>query len=135
VHEEQLDDVSHAFPRIDDRLTGLRNRFGWAVAPRDPNESGMEAATVLVKYDLHSGARTVHDFGPTSLTGEPVFVPAHDGAAEDEGHLVTFVLDTATATSSFVVLDAADMTAAPVAVVALPQRVPQGFHGSWFADE
>jgi carotenoid cleavage dioxygenase len=34
-----------------------------------------------------------------------------------------------------VVLDAADMSAAPLAEVALPQRVPHGFHGSWFADE
>jgi carotenoid cleavage dioxygenase len=48
---------------------------------------------------------------------------------------VTFVMDMATESSSFMVLDAADMSAAPLAVVPLPQRVPQGFHGSWFADE
>jgi 3-isopropylmalate/(R)-2-methylmalate dehydratase large subunit len=34
-----------------------------------------------------------------------------------------------------VVLDAADMNAAPIATVPLPQRIPHGFHGSWFADE
>ena len=56
-------------------------------------------------------------------------------AAEDEGYLVTFVLDKATAASSFVVLDASDMSSAPLAVVPLPQRVPLGFHGSWFADD
>ncbi len=147
VHEEQLDDVSHAFPRIDDRLTGLPNRFGWAVAPRDGNINGsingsrngsrngdMDAASCIVKYDLHTGARSVHDFGPTSQSGEPVFVPAGDDAAEDDGYLVTYVHDAATETSKFVVLHAADMTAAPIATVPLPQRVPHGFHGSWFAD-
>lgn len=64
-----------------------------------------------------------------------MFVPSGDDAGEDEGYLVTFVLDKATATSRFVVLDAADMSAGPIAEVRLPQRVPLGFHGSWFADE
>lgn len=136
VHEEQLDDGSHAFPRIDERLCGLPNRYGWVVAPRDggTREGDMDASTAIVKYDLHTGARTMHDLGPAAQTGEPVFVPAHDGAGEDEGYLVTFVYDRAEDASRFVVLDAADMSAAPVATVPLPQRVPHGFHGSWFAD-
>lgn len=136
VKEEALDDVSHAFPRIDDRVTGFRNRYGWVVAPRDGGvRTDMEAPTGIVKYDLQTGSRSFHDFGPTSLSGEPVFVPSRPDSAEDEGYLVTYVLDTATATSTFVVLDAADMAAEPIATVALPQRVPLGFHGSWFADE
>ena len=63
-----------------------------------------------------------------------MFVPAHAGAGEDHGYLVTFVYDKADDMSRFVVLDAADMSAAPIAEVPLPQRVPHGFHGSWFAD-
>ena len=135
VHEEQLDDVSHAFPRIDDRLCGLPNRYTWVVGPRPGHPDVMDAPTNIMKYDLQTGARTHHDFGPSSSTGEPVFVPAAEGAAEDEGWLVTFVYDQATESSSFVVLDAQDMSAAPLATVPLPQRVPHGFHGSWFADE
>lgn len=135
VHEEQLDDISHGFPRIDDRRTGLANRYGWATGPRPGEHAAMDASSVVVKYDLRSGERTMHDLGETSSTGEPVFVPAHEGAAEDEGYLVTYVHDKATNSSSFVVLDAADMSAKPLATVALPQRVPNGFHGSWFADE
>jgi len=34
VHEQQLDDLSHGFPRIDDRRTGLPNRYGYTVGPR-----------------------------------------------------------------------------------------------------
>ena len=34
VTEQQLDDVDHAFPRIDDRRSGLSYRYGWATAPR-----------------------------------------------------------------------------------------------------
>ncbi len=136
VAEEQLDDVSHAFPRIDDRRTGLSNRYSWAVAPRDgARDDSMESASVIVKYDLLTNRRTVHDFGPDAQTGEPVFIPASDAAGEDEGYVVTFVFDRPTESSTFVVLDAADMSLPPLAVVALPQRVPKGFHGSWFADE
>ncbi len=135
VHEEQLDDRSHAFPRIDDRRTGLANRYGWAVAPRLGSDAeGMEAPTGIVKYDLATGAIAHHDFGAGVSSGEPVFVPASDAAGEDDGYLVTYIHDAATATSSFVVLDAADMAAPAIATVDLPQRVPAGFHGSWFGD-
>ena len=135
VREEQLDDVSHGFPRIDDRRTGLLNRYGWVVGPRPGGDSAMGSASNVLKYDLRTGERTAHDLGPSGSSGEPVFVPAHEGAGEDEGYLVTYVYDAANDSSSFVVLDAADMHAAPIATVPLPQRVPHGFHGSWFADE
>ena len=95
----------------------------------------MQAASGIVKYDLATQVQTRHDFGPTVSSGEPVFVPATGDAGEDEGFLVTYVHDAATEQSSFVVLDAADMAAPPIATVALPQRVPYGFHGSWFADD
>jgi len=134
VHEEQLDDLSHGFPRIDDRRTGLQNRYGYAVGPRPGAPESMDAPSTILKFDVQSGQRTMHDFGPTTSSGEPVFIPASDSAGEDEGYLVTYLYDKATDSSSFVVLDAADMSAAPIATVPLPQRVPNGFHGSWIAD-
>ena len=55
---------------------------------------------------------------------------------EDDGWLVTFIYDRAKKASEFVVFDARTMSDEPVAVVALPQRVPYGFHGTWVpADE
>jgi len=135
VTEEQLDDMEHAFPRIDDRRTGLANRFSWAVTGRPDEPAITDAATGVVKYDLTSGSSTFHDFGAGRSTSEPVFVPADDGAGEDDGWVLSFVYDKADQTSQFVVLDAADMAAKPVATIALPQRVPHGFHGSWIADE
>ena len=134
VTEQQLDDREHAFPRIDDRRTGLPNQFGWAVTDRPGEKIRTDVATNIVKYDVVSGESSHHDFGSTTSCGEPVFVPASDSAGEDEGWLLTYTYDRATESSSFVVLDAADMSAGPVAEVALPQRVPHGFHGSWFPD-
>jgi carotenoid cleavage dioxygenase-like enzyme len=60
-----------------------------------------------------------------------VLVPADDAAGEDEGWVLSFVYDKADQTSQFVVLDAADMAAEPLATIAIPQRV----HGSWIADQ
>ncbi len=115
VTEEQLDDVEHAFPRIDDRRTGLANRYSWAVMGRPDEPAITDAATGVVKYDLSDGSSTFHDFGAGRSTSEPVFVPVDGGAAEDEGWVLSFVYDKADQTSRFVVLDAADMAADPVA--------------------
>jgi carotenoid cleavage dioxygenase len=47
---------------------------------------------------------------------------------------MAFVYDAARDASDFVLLDAADPAGPPVATIALPQRVPFGFHGNWIGD-
>lgn len=132
VHEEQLDDVSHAFPRLDDRRVGLKNRYGWAVAPRTPSDNeGFEGASVIAKFDLDQQTIGRYDLGPNAMFGEPTFVPASDSAGEDEGYVMMYVHDRAANSSAFVILDGSDTSAPPIATVPLPQRVPAGFHGSW----
>ena len=42
--------------------------------------------------------------------------------------------NTETDLSDLVVLDAQDFCGEPVAIVQLPARVPNGFHGNWIAD-
>ena len=91
-------------------------------------------ANSIVKYDLASGSSTAHDFGTDRIPGEAVFVPREGAVAEDDGWLLQYVYDKLTDSSEFVVLDAADVAADPVARVPLPQRVPFGFHGSWIPD-
>ncbi len=127
VSEEALDDRQIEFPRVAEHLVGLKNRYGYA-------DSSFKDQNAIVKYDLETGASVEHEFGDDRIPGEPVFVPAESGTAEDDGWLMTIVYDKARDGSDFVVLDASDMTADAVATVALPQRVPFGFHGSWMAD-
>jgi len=136
VTEQQIDDVGHGFPRVDDRRAGLPYRYGWVVSPRGANgerDLAAEADSMIVQYDLMSGARTEFDPGRGKVLGEPVFVPASDDAAEDEGWVMTYAHDRPSGVSSFIVFDSRD-TSAPIAEVPLPQRVPYGFHGSWVAD-
>ena len=119
--------------RVADDRVGLPNRYGYMTATRPVDGSGL-MATQLLKYDLTSGACAVHECGPGRRPGEGVFVADPDrgsGAQEDAGWVVTYVYDEATDTSDLVIIDATDFTAAPVATVSLPRRIPFGFHGSW----
>ena len=131
VKEEALDDRPIEFPRVDPRREGLHNRYGYAVATEPGSGIRMQQ---LIKYDLESGTSQLHDFGPGMSAGEGVFVPQSPDAAEDEGYVLAYVYDSERDGSDFVVLDASNFEAEPLARVRLPQRVPFGFHGNWVAD-
>ena len=118
------------FPRVDDRRGGARHRYGYTVAAVGGANEGFRG---LLKYDFQKGGSVEHDFGPGCATGEGVFVPAGASAGEDEGFVLSFVYDAATNGSELVILDAHDFAKPPIAEVALPQRVPFGFHGNWVA--
>jgi carotenoid cleavage dioxygenase len=47
---------------------------------------------------------------------------------------MSFVYDEGTGKSELSILDATDFSGKPAARIALPQRVPNGFHGSWIPD-
>jgi carotenoid cleavage dioxygenase len=85
----------------------------------------------IAKFDLVSGTVTHHEMGPGRAAGEAVFVPSAADAAEDDGYVLTLVYDAAQDRSDLVVLAGQDISAAPVATVHLPRRVPFGFHGNW----
>ncbi len=132
VGESSLDDRAIEFPRCDERRVGLAHRYGYAVYTEQSVDRS--PGTALIKYDLRDGTSAMHDFGPGRAPAEPVFVPASAAAGEDEGWVMTYVHDGARDGSDLVILDAADFTGKPVATIALPQRVPFGFHGSWIPD-
>lgn len=130
VHEEMVDDVGHAFPRVDDRRAGLPYRFGYVQLGKNGGRD-IGGDSMLAKYDVTNGTRVDHDFGPGIQCGEPVFVASVGSKAEDDGYVMTYIYDKAEACSSFVILSGSDFVADPIAIVPLPQRVPHGFHGSW----
>ncbi|GAB1640056.1 carotenoid oxygenase family protein [Krasilnikovia sp. MM14-A1259] len=124
VSEQQLDDQNVEFPTVDDRTVGRPHRYLYAVDRH-----------TIVKYDNVSGAVQRHGIGDDWWAGEAVFVPADAGSGEDEGWLISIATHTDPAVPSrLLVHDARDLTAAPVAEVQLPRRVPAGFHGSWIPD-
>jgi carotenoid cleavage dioxygenase len=129
VIEERIDDRPQEFPRVDDRVVGRPHRYGYATHFGIDDE-GLHLGG-LVKHDLRAGTSEARSFGSGTHASEGVFVPASDGAGEDEGWVLTIVYDEGRDASDLLVLDATDFSGTPVATVHLPQRVPFGFHGSW----
>ncbi len=129
-----IDDTPNEFPRHRGSLSTKPYRYGYCAAPSAEAADGWPT----IKHDLETGQRQVFDHGPGRAAGEPVFVPRRDGSgdgAEDDGWLVTYVHDLGAETAEFVVMDAQDFDRDDyVAKVALPQRIPYGFHGNWVSD-
>jgi carotenoid cleavage dioxygenase-like enzyme len=122
-----LNDMSGEFPRIDDRRSGLRNRFG-AFAGRSHPQAGLDSVAWL---DLPAGKRTVFTLPAGDGISEPVFVPRHEEAAEGDGWLLAVAWRAQERRSDLIVLDTQDIASGPIATVALSHRVPFGFHGNW----
>ena len=78
-----------------------------------------------------AGKRATYELPSGDATGEPVFVPRSPSAGEGDGWLLAVVYRGETDRSDFVVFDAQDIAAGPIATAHVPRRVPFGFHGNW----
>jgi carotenoid cleavage dioxygenase-like enzyme len=129
VRREYVDDLPGEFPRLDERRAGLAYRHGYFAANvREERGISLDA---IAHIDHKTGKRVQCDFAEGDTPGEPVFVPRKATSPEGEGWLVTVVYRGAEDRSDFVVLDAEDVKAGPIAIAQLPRRVPFGFHGNW----
>jgi carotenoid cleavage dioxygenase-like enzyme len=126
---EPLDDIPGEFPRFDERFAGLPYRHGWFAAKlRSARDIRFDT---IAHVDHVSGKRSVYTFPAGDAPGEPVFVPRRDGAEEGDGWLVALVYRGNEDRSDFAVFEAREIAAGPIALAALPRRVPFGFHGNW----
>lgn len=126
---EMLDDLSIEFPAINLAFTGRPNRHSYAVSFPDARRR----TCGLVKYDA-GGGRQHLELPQGVMAGEPCFVPDPTAHAEDDGWLLTYVTDLRTQTAALWILDAHNITRAPVAIIDLPGWVPAGVHGAWIDD-
>jgi carotenoid cleavage dioxygenase-like enzyme len=85
----------------------------------------------LIKHDYDTGTREVWNSGPNVHAGEWLFVPSGSDRSDDAGYLLTYDYDDANDRSHLLIVDATAVKAGPVARIALPQRVPYGFHAAW----
>ena len=123
---EQLAAEEIELPRIDYRKrNGRRYRIAYGAGARERGDF----LNQLVKIDIESGtARTWAQDG--CYPGEPVFVPAPDQRDEDDGVVLSVVLDAGAGSSFLLVLDAASFQ--ELARAQAPVHIPFGFHGSYF---
>ena len=84
----------------------------------------------LVKVDLaHTTTASWYEEG--CYPGEPVFVATPEAADEDDGVILSVVLDAKKAASFLLILDASSFR--ELARAEVPHHIPFGFHGHYVA--
>jgi carotenoid cleavage dioxygenase-like enzyme len=128
VTARDLADTDLELPRIDYReRNGRPYRYVYG-----GSSAGAPFLKRLVKVDVQDGSMSTWE-APDAWAGEPVFVPrpGRDVAAgEDDGVVLSVVLDAAAGRSFLLVLDAA--TFEELARAEAPHHIPFGFHGQFF---
>ena len=121
------------FPKINPTQTGQPTRYVYTSAAIHPVLNRPQQA--IASYDTLSGEVDMWTRGWRYYVGEVEFVPRSRLGEEDEqaGWLLCMCYDAVTRSSEVVVLDAANVSSGPVAVVKLPTVVPHGLHGTWVA--
>jgi len=132
VTREVIDERFQEFPRVAGSVLNQMHQFGYTTEVGSSLDEWNFGGTL--KHDVVAGTSEVHDHGPGRAAGEPVFVRREGSTAEDDGWILTVVYDATTDGSDVVILDAADISGPEVARIALPARVPYGFHGNWVRD-
>jgi len=127
VQAETLTEVSMELPRINYAYNGRPYRYAYAQGLSDQRPH--DFLNQLVKADVQQRS-TQTWFVPGCYPGEPVFVAAPNAQAEDDGVILSVVLDSEQANSFLLVLDASSFTELGRATV--PHHIPFGFHGMYF---
>ena len=132
VSEELVDDRAGDFGRVNDSFVGLQSKYGYLMSlDGEGNSEEPVYGPNLYKYDLTSGNCQEHYLGQDVRGAEPVFAASTKDSEEDAGWIMSLVHSEKTGKSKFVILDAQNFTAKPVATIELPFRVPYGAHGNW----
>ncbi|RWN59082.1 carotenoid oxygenase family protein [Mesorhizobium sp.] len=130
IEPEPLCDTRIELPRIDySRRAGRAYRCVWGTGQSEADSFLDTIAKIELSATAPATVTTWTESG--CYPGEPVFVARPAGGEEDDGVLLSVVLDAGAGTSFLLVLDAA--TLAELARASVPHHVPFGFHGNYFA--
>lgn len=131
VAEEQISEATIELPRIDYRgRNGRPYRCVYGVGMGGAAD-GPALVDRLTKIDVESGESASWS-EPGAYPGEPVFVPSPGPSRqEDDGVLLSVVLDGLAGSSYLLVLDAADL--GELGRARVPHHIPFGFHGQYFS--
>jgi carotenoid cleavage dioxygenase-like enzyme len=129
---ERLADTCIELPRTDYDRYNLRGdyRSVYGIGLRGDQPTGFY--NQLVKLDAQGGPSLTWS-ADGCFPGEPVFAARPGGSTDDDGALLSVVLDTVAGGSFLLVLDA--RTLAEVARATLPQAVMFGFHGHFARED
>jgi len=116
------------FPRINEKRDGKFYRHLYLIDPRQ--EVSKEDIRPVYKIDVET-KQLLQWFEKGCYPGEPVFVTDPQGQAEDEGVILSVVLDQNNDSSFLLVLNAQNFQ--EIARATIQHKIPAGLHGQYFA--
>ena len=131
VSYEVMSDACIELPRFDYERYNTKEEYQYTYAVSINPQQRQGFYNQLVKVDIHTGQDTTW-FAPGCYPGEPVFVGNPERIAEDDGVILSVVLDANRGTSFLLVLDAQSFTERARAEI--PHAVLFGYHGDYFSN-
>lgn len=121
------------FPRINQAFDGKRYRYLYLIDPRFPTLPGDHLdKTLRPIYKLDVTSKKVLEWSEEGCyPGEPVFAAAPKATSEDDGVILTVVLDNRHTSSFLLVLNAKNLKELGRATVS--HQIPEGLHGQYYA--
>jgi carotenoid cleavage dioxygenase-like enzyme len=139
TREERLSDRIVEFGMINPAFAMRKSRYVWSTTTRP----GWFLFNGYVRHDTETGAEQVYQLPEGVYASESPMIPrkpaSSSGAvggqglatSEDDGYLVTFLIDENTGTSECAILDASDIAKGPICRLALPHKICSGTHSVW----
>lgn len=125
--EQHLDERILEFGMFNQRYAGKPYRYAYSTKAKP----GWFLFNGFVKHDLETGQSWTLDLPEGIYASEAPFVPRIGAKSEDDGYLVSFLIDENRGTSECVLIDAKALEAGPVVRIALPHKLSSGTHSVW----
>ncbi|MBN9427897.1 MAG: carotenoid oxygenase family protein [Burkholderiales bacterium] len=125
--EQYIDDEVTEFPVCSNDYVGRPYRYSYNILYK----KGDWLFSGLKRYDLLTGQTMRYEYGEGRYGSEPQVARRIGAKAEDDGYVIVMVADMNANRSEVLVLDAANISAGPVATIVLPERMCCGTHACW----
>jgi carotenoid cleavage dioxygenase-like enzyme len=131
IKSEIISDACIELPRIDYHRYNTKGnyRFTYGVSVHPQHRTGFYNS--LVKIDCVNG-NAIYWHEENCYPGEPFFQPTPHSKSDEEGIIISIVLNAAKEISFLLFVDATNMQ--EIARASLPEPIVYGFHGEFFPD-
>lgn len=127
TREDHLDERLLEFGTINQKFAGHPYRYAYSTTTKP----GWFLFTGFVKHDLVTGESSSVQLAAGRYASEAPFAPRIGAVDEDDGYLVSFIIDENCGTSECILIDCKNFAAGPVCRIALPHKISSGTHAHW----
>ncbi|MCB1397498.1 MAG: carotenoid oxygenase family protein, partial [Rhodobacteraceae bacterium] len=125
--EQRLDDRIMEFGMFNQKYAGLPYRYAYSAL----QVPGWFIFNGYVKTDLQTGESWEIKLPEGQFASEAPFAPRVNAKDEDDGYLVTFIINETTGKSEVALIDCKRFADGPVCRVQLPHQMASGTHSCW----